>query len=87
LLENIGIPMPAVERELGEMNVLEFGRAQSRAVLGNMKQLTYFAKDWMEEYPEGDLKTLDLRLSEYLVGPQPYMYPREFTNQLFRGVA
>ena len=87
LLEDIGVPMPLVERELHEMNALEFGRAQSRAVLGNMKQLTFFAKDWMLEYPEGDLKKLDLLLSDHLVGPAPYKIPREFTNQLFTGVA
>lgn len=87
LLENIGIPMPLIEKEMHEMNVLEFGRAQSRAVLGNMKQLTFFAKDWMQEYPEVDLKKLDLLLSDHLVGPEPYIFPQESTIQLFRGVA
>ncbi len=85
LLHAIHIPSDAVERELKEMDPVEFGRTRNRSLLGNMKDLTLPAEDWLLDYPEATLLDVGVRLSKHLVGPDPYIYPGELATKLLTG--
>jgi hypothetical protein len=87
LLLSIGIPRVAIDRELTEMSHISFGRTESRALLGNLKELMLSAKDTMAMGPDQDVAMVGLFLSNYLVGPPPYRVPRTLALQILGGAA
>jgi hypothetical protein len=87
LFLRLGIPQNAVDQELAEMSSMVFGRTDSRALLGNLKELLDSAKYIMQMNPHQDLADLGLTLSDYLIGPGPYRVPRKLARQLLGGAA
>ena len=87
LLHAIHIPASVIEDELKEMDPIEFGRTRNRSLLGNMKDLTLPAEDWLLDHPESTLLDIDVRLSKHLVGPDPYVVPRELALKILTGAA
>ena len=87
LLQAIDIPPHAIKRELSEMASVGYGRTRNRSLLGNMKDLVLPAEDWILDAPEANLLDVAVRLSEHLVGPDPYIVPREMATKLLMGAA
>ncbi len=52
-----------------------------------MKDLTLPAEAWLIDHPELSLLDVDVRLSKHLVGPDPYVVPRELALKLLTGAA
>ncbi len=87
LLQAINIPSPVLNRELAEMASINFARTQNRSLLGNMNDLALPAGDSIHGDPEVNLLSVAVYLSNYLVGPQPYVVPREVATKLLSGAA
>ena len=83
LLRRIGVPPPAVAREVREMQWVRFDRTLSRSVLGSMNDFAFTA-DAFFRHPGSDvyLGDLDWRLSETPCGPLGYAQPLERAREL-----
>ena len=83
LLRRIGVPAPAIAREVGEMQSVRFDRTVSRSVLGSMNDFALTADQFFRRPgPEVYLEDLDWRLSETPCGPLGYAQPFERARDL-----
>jgi hypothetical protein len=86
VLEEIGVPSAAIEKEVREMNQVAFARTKSRSVLGTLNDFFIHLRWALKDRP--DLSPLDhaLRLSQIPVGPHPnYRFPADEALKLMGG--
>jgi len=83
LLEVLGINEQFINYELEQMKIVKFGRTNNRSLLGNMNDLTNGVFGWFCSPHETDLLKLNIFLSDYIVGPNPYKFPKEEAIKIF----
>jgi len=84
LLSTIGIPDHAVNAELKEMEIIKFGHTNNKKLLGNMNDLKNGIEAWFSMPHYEDLSELNVYLTGYLVGPEPYRVPKEVVLNIFK---
>lgn len=83
LLERIGVPLPAVAAEEGEMMELAFGPTASRKVLGCLNEAAFALSDALDRGRAGSVSALEDHLSGYIYSTTKYRKPRELALELF----
>jgi hypothetical protein len=84
VLTELRIPEYAINYELNQMSVIKYGHTNNRSLLGNMKDLSNGIYNWFDSEDYHDLLELNLYLSNWLAGPEPYRRPYEEVIKAFK---
>src|SRR3984893_7075565 len=84
VLECMGVPSYAVERETHEMAQVALGVTVSRSVLGSLNDLAYLSRFAIEGHSHIDLTSLAIEIAETPCSPIRYESPRSMTLALLR---
>jgi len=84
VLECVGVPSYAVERETQEMTRVVLGVTVSRSVLGSLNDLTLLSRFVIEEQSHIDLTSLAVKIADTPCSPIKYECPRSMTLALLR---
>jgi hypothetical protein len=83
LLRRIGVPGPAIAREIHEMRTMVLAKTNDRSVLGSINDFQ-FTYEYTREYRlQWDLEEWSWHLSETPCGPLKYARPRDVVLELF----
>jgi hypothetical protein len=84
VLECVGVPSYAVEREAHEMARVALGLTASRSVLGSLNDLALLSRFAIEAQSHIDLTSLAIEIADTPCSPIQYASPRSMTLALLR---
>jgi len=84
VLECVGVPSYAVERETHEMAQVVLGATVSRRVLGSLNDLALLSRFAIEGQSHIDLTSLAIKIADTPCSPIKYASPRSMTLALLR---
>jgi uncharacterized protein DUF6933 len=84
VLECVGVPSYAVERETHEMTQVVLGVTVSRSVLGSLNDLALLSRFAIEGHSHIDLTSLAIEIADTPCSPIKYQSPRSMTLALLR---
>ena len=84
VLECVGVPSYAVEREAHEMLQVALGLTASRSVLGSLNDLALLSRFAIEGQSHIDLTSLAIEIADTPCSPIQYASPRSMTLALLR---
>lgn len=84
VLECVGVPSYAVERETHEMTQVVLGVTVSRRVLGSLNDLALLSRFAIDGRPHIDLTSLAIEIADTPCSPINYESPRSMTLALLR---
>jgi len=82
VLECVGVPSYAVEREAHEMEQVALGATVSRSVLGSLNDLALLSRFAIEGRPHINLTSLAIEIADTPCSPIKYESPRSMTLAL-----
>jgi hypothetical protein len=84
VLECVGVPSYAVERETREMTQVVLGVTVSRSVLGSLNDLALLSRFAIEGHSHIDLTSLAIEIADTPCSPIKYDSPKSMTLSLLR---
>jgi hypothetical protein len=84
VLECVGVPSYAVERETHEMAQVALGVTVSRSVLGSLNDLALLSRFAIDGHSHMDLTSLALEIADTPCSPIKYESPKSMTLALLR---
>lgn len=85
VLGSLGVTRSAIERELCEMSQVTLGATSNRRVLGSLNELSFLARELLNERAGIDLMQLAVEIAETPCSLIGYDNPRLMTLALMRG--
>lgn len=83
LLESLGVPADAVEREIAASQEVLLAVTDSRSLLGTLNDFSTLAKSRLRDRPDTALDDLSVSLSHSPVAPLGYRRPADLARELF----
>jgi hypothetical protein len=83
LLEQIQLPLPAIQEELRAMQEVQFTRGTNRRTLGSMTDLVHMVRAIHDQDPNMSLDAISLELSNVVCFPLDGLYPRDAVHRAF----